>query len=94
MPYFLALLAHACLAVDEPRRGLEAVATALLDTKRTGARYMESELQRLRGELLVASGADAADIDAALCLAHETARRQHATALERRAADELARLRR
>jgi DNA-binding SARP family transcriptional activator len=52
--YFVALLARACLVVGEPRRGLGAVTTALADTQRTGARYMESELQCLRGELTVA----------------------------------------
>jgi hypothetical protein len=69
------------------------VATALLDVQRTGARYMESELQRLRGELLMTSGADPADIDAALSRAHETACRQYAAPLKRRAADDLARWR-
>jgi hypothetical protein len=55
--YFVALLARACLMVGEPRRGLGAVSTALADIQRTGARYMESELQCLHGELLVASRA-------------------------------------
>ena len=89
--YFLALLARACLAAGEPRQGLEAVTTALTDTQRTGARYMEADLQCLRGELLVASGADPADIEAAFGLAREIACRQEAKAFELRAARELAR---
>ena len=89
--YFVALLARACMVVGEPRRGLGAVTTALADTQRTGARYMESELQCLRGELLLASGAGASDIRTAFGLAHQIARRQHAKALELRATDELAR---
>jgi hypothetical protein len=92
-PYFLALLARASLAAGETRQGLKAVTTALLDVQRTGARYMESELQRLRGELLMTSGADPADIGTALSRAHETACRQYATTLERRAAEDLARWR-
>ena len=90
MPYFLTLLARACLVAAEPRRGLETVTTALLDAQRTGARYMESELQRLRGELLMTSGAGAEDIEAALCLARAIARRQSAAALELRAVRALA----
>ena len=89
--YFLSLLARACLVVGEPMQGLEAVTTALADTQRTGARYMESELHCLRGELLVASGAERGDIEAAFGLAHEIARRQDAKTLEARAAAALAR---
>jgi len=59
----------------------------LVDTERTGFRYLESELHRLRGELLAASGADAADIDAAFDLAQDIAGRQEAKALEWRVAD-------
>ena len=87
MAYFRSLLGRAHLAAGEPRRGLEAVAIALAQTEQTGFRYLESELHRLRGELLAASGADAASIDAALDLADEIASRQEAEALERRAAD-------
>ena len=90
MPYFLTLLARACLVAAEPTRGLETVTTALLDAQRTGARYMESELQRLLGELLMTSGAGAEDIEAALCLARAIARRQSAAALELRAVRALA----
>jgi class 3 adenylate cyclase/tetratricopeptide (TPR) repeat protein len=89
--YFVSLLARACLVVGEPRQGLEAVTTALMDTQRKGARYMESELQRLRGELLVALRADPADIERAFGLAHEVACRQDAKALELRATGALAR---
>jgi hypothetical protein len=89
--YLYSLLARACLAVGDPRQGLEAVTTALADTQRTGARYMESELHRLHGELLAASGAGAADIEAAFGRAHEIACRQDAKALELRVAREFAR---
>jgi DNA-binding SARP family transcriptional activator len=89
--YLLSMVARACLVVGEPTEGLETVTTALADTQHTGARYMESELQCLRGELLLASGASASDIKTAFGLAHEIACRQHAKALELRATDELAR---
>jgi hypothetical protein len=87
MAYFRSLLGRAHLVAGEPERGLEAVAGAMVDTERTGFRYLESELHGLRGELLAASGADAADIDAAFDLAQDIACRQEAEALEWRAAD-------
>jgi hypothetical protein len=86
MPYLLALLARACLAAAEPARGLEAVTTALLKAQRTGARYVESELHRLRGELLATSGGGAADIETAFSLAQTIASSQNAKALQLRAA--------
>jgi DNA-binding SARP family transcriptional activator/tetratricopeptide (TPR) repeat protein len=89
--YFFSLLARAYLAAGEAAPGLEAVTYALADVQRIGIRYMESELQRVRAELLVASGAGAADIADAFDLAHETARRQDAKSLEVRAADALTR---
>jgi hypothetical protein len=87
MAYFRSLLGRAYLVAGEPERGLEAVAGALVDTERTGFRYWESELHRLRGELLAASGADAAGIDGAFDLAWDVACRQEAEPLEQRAAD-------
>jgi tetratricopeptide (TPR) repeat protein len=91
LSYFLSLLARAYLVVGEHAQGLEVVTNALAGTQRTGARYLDSELQRLRAELLVASGAGAADIRAAFGLAREIARGQKAAALERRATGELTR---
>jgi DNA-binding SARP family transcriptional activator/class 3 adenylate cyclase/tetratricopeptide (TPR) repeat protein len=87
MAYFRSLLGRAHLVAGQPERGLDAVAGALTDTERTGFRYLESELHRVRGELLAASGAEAADIDAAFDLADDVARRQEAEALAGRAAD-------
>ena len=89
--YLLALVGRAYLLVGDPMSGLNTVTEALDQTQRTGARYVESELQRLRGELLRAAGAEAADIEAAFRLAHEIGRRQEAKALELRAAVELTR---
>jgi predicted ATPase len=84
--YFLSLVGRAYLLVGDPVSGLDRVTEALNLTQRTGARYVDSELQRLRGELLRAAGAGAADIEAAFRLALEIAQRQEAKALELRAA--------
>jgi class 3 adenylate cyclase len=89
--YFLSMLAHAYLRTSNPAAGLDTVTEALDDSHRTNALYAESELQRLRGQLLQAAGADPADIEAAFRLATEIAQRQEAKALELRAAVEHAR---
>src|SRR3954454_20363725 len=82
MAYFRSLLGRAYLVAGDPERGLEAVAGALVDPDRTGFRYLKSELHGLRGELLAASGADAARIDGAFDLARDIACRQEAEPLE------------
>lgn len=89
--YFRSLLARAYLIVGEHALGLEVVTKALADAQRTGARYLDSELQRIRGKQLAASGADAGDIRAAFALALEIAQRQEAASLEQRATGELTR---
>jgi len=89
--YFLSLLAHAYLRTSNPAAGLAAITEALADARRTNALYAESELQRLRGQLLQAAGADAADIEAAFRTAANIARHQEAKALELRAAIQLTR---
>jgi class 3 adenylate cyclase len=89
--FFLALVGRAHVSVGDHAAGLAAITEALAQTSRTGAWYMESELQRLRGESLHAAGAAAADVEAAFRLAHETAVRQQAKALELRAAVALTR---
>ncbi len=89
----LALVGRGYLLVGDHARGLDTVAEALDLTERTGARYVESKLLRLRGELLRAAGAAAAEIDTALLAAYGTARSQQAKSLELRAATELVRWR-
>jgi tetratricopeptide (TPR) repeat protein len=84
--YFLTLLARAYLVAGEHLQGLEVISKALAGTQRTGARYVDSELYRLRGELLVASGGEPAEIETAFVLADEIARRQGAAALAERSA--------
>jgi predicted ATPase len=60
----------------------------------SGERYYESELQRLRGELLLADGraSDAGEIEGCFRKAIEVARQQDAKAWELRATMSLARL--
>lgn len=87
----LTVVARGYLLVGEPAAGLHAVLEALDQTERVGEWYLESEIQRLRGEVLRASGAGAADIEAAFVQALDIARRQESKALELRATVELAR---
>jgi predicted ATPase len=53
-PYFLALLAEAYGKVGQAEEGLAALAEALVHVDKTGERYYEAELYRLRGELTLA----------------------------------------
>ena len=60
--------------------------------RETNERWWDAELHRLRAELLLAGGAEAAEAEAALRRALEIARGQQAKSLELRAARTLARL--
>jgi tetratricopeptide (TPR) repeat protein len=59
-PFQLTVLAEACRRQGEITQGLAAVSEGLALVERTGARYLEAELHRLRGALLVGAG-DAAE---------------------------------
>ena len=52
-PYYLALLAEAFAQVGQTAEGLEALAEALATVAKSGVRWWEAELHRLRGELLL-----------------------------------------
>ena len=73
--------------------GLSALAEALAQVDKTGARLHEAELYRLKGELLLALSTDH-DAEAEACFHHAlgVARRQQAKALELRAVTSLSRL--
>jgi predicted ATPase len=47
----LAMLADACLRVQQPEEGLKAIAEAFTHLQQTGERHQEAELWRLKGEL-------------------------------------------
>ncbi len=65
---------------------------AIARVERSGERFYEAELFRLKGELLHSSNADAPSIKACLRKAIEVARSQSAKSLELRAGTSLARL--
>jgi predicted ATPase len=92
-PYMLALLAEAYGQAGQPEAGLAALAEALGLVDKTGERYWEVELHRLKGELLLAVS-PAHYAEATTCFHHalDIARRQQAKSLELRAAMSLARL--
>jgi predicted ATPase len=81
------------VALQRPPKGLEAVGEGLELAQRTGIRFSESEMHRLKGELLLVGDNDTAS-EAAQCFrdAIEVARRQSAKSWELRATMSLARL--
>jgi len=92
-PYYLALLAEASAQVGQTTEGLEALAEALATLPKSGVRWWEAELHRLRGELLLQhAGAQPGEAEACFQEALTVARRQQAKSLELRAAMSLARL--
>jgi predicted ATPase len=92
-PYWLALLAEACGKVGQAKEGLHALAEALEAVHRTGEQRWEAEIYRLKGLLLLASGA-MHEGEALACFqqALDIARRQQAKSLELRAALSLGQL--
>ena len=93
----LAMLAEAYLRLGDAAQGLAALDEAQVCVEETSHAYLEAELYRLRGELLLASSTDGGsnyDAQAEVCFqrAIEIAGRQGARAWELRAAVRLARL--
>jgi predicted ATPase len=92
-PYNLALLAEASIQEGQTTEGLEAVAEALATLPKSGARWWEAELHRLRGELLLQHAVvQPGEAEACFQQAFAVARRQEAKSLELRAAMSLSRL--
>jgi predicted ATPase len=92
-PYNLALLAEASAQEGQTTEGLEALAEALATLPKSGARWWEAELYRLKGELLLQHAvAQPEEAEACFQRALEIARRRQAKSLELRAAMSLARL--
>ena len=93
MPHWLALLAEACLETGRIGEGLSAILEALAEVAETAARCHEAELNRLEGELLLASNEpDESRAEASFRKAIGVARAQTAKSWELRAATSLARL--
>jgi predicted ATPase len=101
-PYWLVLLAEAYGKVGRAEEGLSALAEALVQVDKTGARFYEAESYRLKGEFLLmqegyklqAIGHKEKTEKAEGCFhkAIEIARKQQAKSLELRAVTSLAKL--
>jgi predicted ATPase len=92
-PEHLALLAEASAQVGQTAEGLEALAEGLTTVARSGVRWWEAELHRLRGALLLHhAGTRPGEAEACFQQALAIARRQEAKSLELRAAMSLARV--
>jgi predicted ATPase len=91
-PYYLALLAQIYGSGGQSDAGLAVLDEALAVSAQHGEQWWNAELHRLRGELLLAQGANEADAEAAFQQALVIAREQGARSLELRAATSLGRL--
>jgi len=92
-PYYLAFLAEAHGKVGQAEEGLTALAEALAAVHKTGERFYEAELYRLKGELLlVRSTENQGEAEAYFQQALAVARHEQAKSLELRAAMSLSRL--
>jgi predicted ATPase len=92
-PYFRALLAEALGQVGQAEDGLDLLDEALAFIDKTGERFWEAEVHRLKGGLLLkCSMRNKAKAEAAYNQGIKIARQQEAKLLELRAATSLARL--
>ncbi len=93
LPYFLALQAETCAWAEQYNDGLAAVAEALELIEETEQRAWQAELNRIKGELLLAASRENR-ANAELCMfqALDIAHRQQAKSWELRAALSLGRL--
>lgn len=96
-PYCLALMAEAYRRAQRPEAGLALLDEGLQRMARSGERFYEAELHRLKGELLLAANGAAAgtpveeQAESHFRTALDVARQQDARLLELRAATSLAR---
>jgi class 3 adenylate cyclase/predicted ATPase len=93
MPYHIALLAAACEITAQVEESLTLLDDALQIVETTGERWLEAELYRHKGQLLLRQGHTETAEDL-FCKALSIAREQEAVLWELRAAVSLARLRR
>jgi predicted ATPase len=92
-PYYTGILAEAYGKAGQPAQGLAVIEEAVEYTNRTGQRLFEPELQRMKGDLLLAVSRDT-PAEAEDCYRHaiDCARRQGAKSWELSAALSLSRL--
>jgi len=92
-PYFLCLLAEACVEADRFDDGLSALTEALAAADQHENRVFEAETHRLKGELLLKQNeSNAAEAQRCFERAIEIARKQSAKSFELRATTSLTRL--
>jgi tetratricopeptide (TPR) repeat protein len=93
LPHYLARLAQAHGMMSEPSRGLELISEAFAEMEDSAEQYLEPELYRLKGDLLLMQDAlNAGQAEKSFRKAIEVARRQEAKFYELRATMSLARL--
>src|SRR5262249_10497961 len=92
-PYLLALLAEAHGTIGQPEAGLTVLTEALTQVDKTGERWCEPELYRLKGALLLQQNSDN-QAEAETCFQHaiSIAQSQQAKSWELRSVTSLARL--
>jgi class 3 adenylate cyclase/predicted ATPase len=90
--YHLTILADAYRVAGSVEDGLKTVDEALAATDETEVRYCESELHRIRGELLQTRGAPEPEVGSCFQRALEIARLQRARSMELRSTVSLCRL--
>src|SRR5262249_27064663 len=92
-PYYLGLLADVHGTMGHPEAGLTVLTEALTHVDKTGVRWYEAEMHRLKGELLLQQNADN-QAEAENCFHHaiRIAQNQSAKSWELRATTSLARL--
>lgn len=91
-PYFLLLLAETYGIIGQTEVGLIALAEALSAAHNNGDRWVEAELYRLKGELLLRQGEAETQVEACFSQALNVAYRQNAKSLELRTVMSLSRL--
>jgi class 3 adenylate cyclase/predicted ATPase len=93
LPYFLALLAEGYGTLNQAKAGLDALKEAWEVIERTGERWSEAELHRLKGQLLLQQSPDnATETESCFHQAIAIAQNQSAKSWELRATSSLARL--
>ena len=92
LPYYLSILADACIEARRFNEAHLALDEALALVAKNDEHFQEAELLRLRGELLLAESGDQKMAEDCYRQAIETARRQQSRSFELRATTSLARL--
>ena len=93
MPFLFAQMSEICMSTEQQQEGLEVLKEAQKMVDKTGERYWDAELHRLKGELLFSQlTGNQSDAESCFNQALEVARSQKAKSLELRAAMSLSRL--